>query len=114
MLVRCSKVLYGFSETVTAFQFFEQVANLDNLVTSLVHQSNLYAQQNGRQFESNNEGMMAFLCMNYIMRINRLPSVKDYWQVDEYIGNDAIRNVMPLLRFMTLLQNLQDDGTDKG
>ena len=59
----------------------------------------MYAQQNGRQFETNNEEMMAFLGMNYIMGINRLPSVKDYWQVDEYIGNEDIRKCNATVTF---------------
>ena len=52
---------------------------------------NLYAQQNGKQIVTDKEEMKAFLGTNYVMGINKLPMIADYWRVDEYIGNEGIK-----------------------
>ena len=48
--------------------------------------------------------MEAFLGINYIMGINKLSSIAEYWRVDEYIGNEGIRNDMIHQRFVDILQ----------
>ena len=54
------------------------------------------------------------------MGINKLPSVASYWEVEQYLGNDGIKNVMTRQRFRDILQNLhfanneKDDKSDKG
>ena len=63
--------------------------------------------------------MKAFLKINFIMGINKLPSSKDYWSTGKCIGNEKIQNVMTRTRFHSILQNLHfsyndnDDKTDK-
>ena len=63
--------------------------------------------------------MKAFLGINFIMGIDKLPSLEDYWSTDKCIGNDKIQNVMTRTRFQSILQNLHfsnddnDDKTDK-
>ena len=64
--------------------------------------------------------LKAFLGINYFMGINKLPSVANYWEVEQYIGNDGIKNAMTRQRFQDILQNLyfanneKDDKGDKG
>ena len=53
--------------------------NLDGIVKLLVDKSNLQAQQSGREFHTNKQEMRAFLGINYIMFINKLPSIKNYF-----------------------------------
>ena len=40
------------------------------------------------------------------MGINVLPKIADYWSNDEYIGNDALKRIMPRNRFQELSQFL--------
>ena len=64
--------------------------------------------------------MRAFLGINHVMSINKLPTIKSYWKCEQYVGNEAIRNVMSRSRFKEILQNLhffdnaKDDKSDKG
>ena len=63
--------------------------------------------------------MKAFLGINFIMGINKLPYLEDYWSTDKCLGNEKIQNVMTRKRFQPILQNLhfynndKDDKTDK-
>ena len=41
------------------------------------------------------EEMKAYLGINYVMGINKLPTIADYWRVDEYIGNEGIKMQQP-------------------
>ena len=105
---------------VTPFVIFQETIQLDELVAILVEQTNLYARQNGRQFETNSDEIKAFLGINFVMSINKLPNLKSYWQIDEYVGNEGIRNVVTRKRFQGILRNLHfadnevDDKSDCG
>ena len=85
----------------------------------IVDDSNRYAQQKGREFQTNVEEMRAFLGINFIMTINKLPTIKSYWQCNQFLGNEGIRSVISRTRFEEILRNLhfadnnQDDKTDK-
>ena len=46
------------------------------------------------------------------MSINKLPTVKLYWQIDDYVGNEAIRNLMTCKRFEDILRNLHFANND--
>ena len=69
----------GLNENHTPFDVFVMVTNRD-LVKLIVDQTNLYAQQNGREFCTNEKEMLAFLGINYIMSINQLPTIQSYWE----------------------------------
>lgn len=109
-----------FPELVKPMEVYEQVLNLDILVELLVAESNLYAQQKGRKFLTNNEEIKAFLGINYFMGINHLPAISMYWDSDIFIGNTGIQNVSTRNRFQEILQNLHftnntsADTSDKG
>ena len=53
------------------------------------------------------------------MAINKLPTIAEYWRVDNLIGNDGIQNTTIRNRFCEILQNLhfadnrKDDKTGK-
>ena len=63
--------------------------------------------------------MKAFLESNFIMGINKLLSLEDYWLTDKCIINEKIQNVITRTRFQPILQNLHfsnnnnDNKTDK-
>ena len=100
------EVKLDLPEYVTPFVIFQETIQLDELVAILVEQTNLYARQNGRQFETNSDEIKAFLGINFVMSINKLPNLKSYWQIDEYVGNEGIRNVVTRKRFQEILRNL--------
>ena len=57
---------------------FSLVNGLDELLELIVEQSNLYAHQNGRNFTVTKEELKAFLGINFIMTINKLPTIAEY------------------------------------
>ncbi|KAK3735138.1 hypothetical protein QZH41_000008 [Actinostola sp. cb2023] len=50
--------------------------------------------------------MKAYFGLCIMMGINVLPKVADYWSTDPFLGNEAIRNVMPRNRFQEISQFL--------
>ena len=61
--------------------------------------ANRYATQKGSNFETTEDEMKAFLGINFIMDINKLPSLEDYLSTDKCIGNEKIQNVTTRARF---------------
>ena len=63
--------------------------------------------------------MKAFLEINFVLGINKLLSLENYWSTDKCIGNEKIQNVITRTGFHSILQNLHfsnddnDDKTDK-
>ena len=72
----------------------------------ICNQANLYATQNGREFATDPEEILAFLGINYVMSISKLPNVKFFWSVGSYLSSDSVRNTMTRNLFMNTLQNL--------
>ena len=93
-------------ENANPLQIFESTMKLNELVKIICDQSNLYAAQNGREFATTPEETRAFLGINYIMSITKLPNLNCYWSVDSYLSNDGVRNTMTRNRFVNILQNL--------
>ena len=93
-------------ENANPLQIFESTMKLNELVKIICDQSNLYAAQNGREFATTPEKIRAFLGINYIMSISKLPNLKCYWSVDSYLSNDGVRNTMTRNLFVNILQNL--------
>ena len=96
----------NLNETVSLIEIFSLVTGLEELLELIVEQSNLYAHQNGRNFTVTKEELKAFLGINFVMAINKLPTIAEYWRVDNLIGNDGIQNTMIWNRFCEILQNL--------
>ena len=76
------------------FDIFSAVTDIKNLIKLIAVKSNLYAHQKVREFQSNEQEMRAFLGINYVMSINKIPTIKSYWECGQYVGNEDIRNVM--------------------
>ena len=101
-----ANVLLDIPENANPLLIFEGTTNLNELVKHTCDQANLYATQSGRKFGTNPEEIRAFLGINYVMPISKLPNVKCYWIVDSYLSNDGVRNAMTRNRLMNILQNL--------
>ena len=63
-------------------------------LTIIVTESNRYTTKKGCNFETRKDEMKAFLGINFIMSINKLPYLEDYWSTDKLIKNGKIQNVM--------------------
>ena len=95
-----------FNSNPTPFDVFEKTVDLNKLISHILSQTNLYATQKGCNFVTNDAEMKAFLGMNSIMSINKLPTMEHYWSTDRFIGNQALRDVMTKSRLKKILQNI--------
>ena len=109
----------SLNETVSLIEIFSLVTGLEELLELIVEQSNFYDHQNGTNFIVTKEEVEAFLGINFVMAINKLPTNTKYLRADNMIGNDGIGNTIIRHRFCEILQNLlfaddrKDDKTDK-
>ena len=69
------------NEIVSPLEIFEWVTGFEELIDLIVVQTNLYAQQKGRIFTVDNNELKAFIEINYIMAINKLPTIAENWRV---------------------------------
>jgi hypothetical protein len=68
--------LLDLPSDATPLAIFGGTTNFKDLVGLICEQTNLYAAQSGRKFETNTAEIHAFLGVNYIMSINKLPNLK--------------------------------------
>ena len=108
-----ANVLLDIPENANPLLIFEGTTSLNELVKHICDQANLYVRQNGKEFATNPEEIRAFLGINYIMSISKLPNVKCYWSVDSYLSNDGVRNTMTRNHFMSIIQNLHVTDNQK-
>ena len=80
--------------------------DLEGLLLLLKTKMERYAEQNGRVFQTTLEELSVFLGINILMGIHKLPKMRDYWSVDEGLGNTLIQKTMTRDRFLEILQNL--------
>ena len=78
------------TENVTPFEAFSKCIGLPGLLSIMKIESERYAAQNRRQFQISEEEFCAFLGVNLLMGINKLPTMKSYQSVDEGLGNSLI------------------------
>ena len=84
----------SLNETVSPIQIFSLLADLEELLEFKVEQSKFYSHQNGRNFAVTKEEKKAFFGINFIIAINKLPTVDKYRRIDNMTGNDGIQNKM--------------------
>ena len=101
-----AKVLVDLDHGSTPFDIFQTVTGINELLKITVTETNRYATQKGRNFETTEDEMKTFLGINFIMGISKLPSLEDYWSTGKCIRNEKIQNVMTRTRFLSILQNL--------
>ena len=106
------EVLVDLDHGSTPFDIIQTVTGMNELLEISVTETNGYATQKGRNFETTDDELKAFLGVNVIMGIKKLPSLEDYWSTDKCIGNEKIQNVMTRTRFQSILQNLHFSNND--
>ena len=47
--------------------------------------------------------MKAFLGIDHVMSIDKLPTIKSYWECGQFIGKEGIRNIMARSRSEDIL-----------
>ena len=85
---------------------------MNELLEIIVTETNRYATQKGRNFEATEDELKAFLWINFIMGINKLPSLEDYWLTDKCIGKEKIQDIMTRKMFQSILLNLHFSNND--
>ena len=75
---REAEVLVDLDHGSTSFDIFQTVTGINELLEIIVTETNIYATQNGGNFETTEDEMKAFLEINLIMGINKLPALEDY------------------------------------
>ena len=81
---------------------FQTVTGMNELLDIIVTGANRYATQKGCNFETTETEIKAFLEINFVMGINKLPSLKDYWSTDKCVGNEKIQNVITRTKFQSI------------
>ena len=57
-------------------------------------------------FQTTLEELFAFLGINILIGIHKLPKMRDYWSVEGGLGNTLIQKKMTRDRFLEILWNL--------
>ena len=104
----------NLNKTVSPTDIVLLVTGLEKLLELIVKQLNLYAHQNGRNFTVTKEELKKFLGINFVMAVNKLPTIAEYWIVDNLIGNDGIQSTIIRNRFCEILQSLHFADNRKG
>ena len=95
------------SSLYEASDIFEEVSQINKLIDDvIVPETNLYAQQKGENFCTNNSEVRAFLGISILMGLKTLPELRDYWSSEEAIGVKYISNIMSCKRFEDIRRNL--------
>ena len=93
------EALINLDHGSTHSDIFQTVTGMNELLKIIVTETHRYAIQRGRNFETTEDEMKAFLWINFIIGIKKLTSLDDYWSTDKYIGNEKIQNVITRTRF---------------
>lgn len=95
------------SEAGKEIESFEKLFD-ENIVAHIVHQTNLYAEQNESKkwIVTSNQEMKAFIGCLILMAIHRLPSIDHYWSTDPALRVEVIAKVMTVKRFKKILENI--------
>ena len=84
---------------------FSRTVGLERLLLLIKRESERYAGENRRMFQTTFLELWAFLGINILMGINKLPKMRDYWSDEEGLGN-IIQKTMTRDIFLEILQNI--------
>jgi hypothetical protein len=83
----------------------------ESLIKLITFQTNLYAQQLGKQFIPTDENeIRTFIGINLLMGIKKLPNYRDYWSTSYDLHDFYISSLMSVNCFGWLLNNLHLNG----
>lgn len=90
-----------------------------DVLTMIVDETNLYAQQQNSEFRLHHTALKQFLGILVLSGYHRLPSVRDYWSKHPSLGVDIVKQCMTRNRFCDIKRyihfsnNLNLDKKDK-
>ena len=73
----------------TPFDIFSAITDIENLIKLIVVKSNLYAQQKGREFQTNKQEMRALLGINHVCPLINYQQKKVTGNVDNMLERKA-------------------------
>ena len=82
-----AEVIVDLDHGLTPFDIFQTVTRMNELLKIIVTETNRYAAQKVCNSETTEDKMKAFLGINSVMGISKLPSLKDYWSRNKCIRN---------------------------
>ena len=82
-----AEVIVDPDHGLTLFDIFQTVTGMNELLKIILTKTNRYAAQKVCDSETAEDEMKAFLGINSIMGISKLPSLKDYWSRNKCIRN---------------------------
>lgn len=85
----------------------------EKIISDIVRESNLYAEQNYKQFNLSNEEFLAFFGMLIIMGFHILPSLRHYWSTDINLHVQRISDIMSLKRFLKIFRYIHLNDNNK-
>lgn len=93
-------------QTATPKDYFDLMFS-PNIISDFVQHTNNYArwkmEQKGEEdsvwYEITEPEMKAYLGLNIVMGINQVPSYKDYWAKNLFLGNEGVKSVMTVRRY---------------
>lgn len=87
--------------------YFKKIFD-DAVVTKIVEETNIYApQKNSKNWtDLTADELEAFVGIQIIMGIHKLPNVKAYWSFDPILRVNAVADTMPAKRYEKITQNL--------
>ena len=93
------------------FQLFVTVS----IFELIIEQSKIYATQNGKVFDLSMEELLAFIALNIVMGMVRLPRVHDYWSTKPIFRMPFFSGIMPRDRFLEISRflHLVDSSSQK-
>ncbi len=77
-----------------------------DLISTIVRESNLYAQNKGVQLDLSEDELYKVIGILLLSGYNTLPSVKNYWSSENDMHNDLVTSAIPRNRFLTILRHL--------
>ena len=85
-----AEVLVDLDHSLTFFDIFQAFTGMNEILESILTEMNRCAAQKSCNFETTEAEMQ----INFIMGINKLRSMEDYWSTGKCIGNKKIENIM--------------------
>ena len=106
--------LTDLSSSSEPIEVFQSVSQIEQLVTNVVvPQSETYARQCGRVFETSTDEILAFIGINFLMGYHVLPGLKDYWSNEVDTGVLFVAECMTRERFAEIRMNLHFSDNTK-
>ncbi|XP_015772176.1 PREDICTED: piggyBac transposable element-derived protein 4-like [Acropora digitifera] len=97
-------ITFEIGNEASELDVFKKLSN-DEILNVIVRETNRYARQKlagdvlDKWQDVTLEEIKAFLGVSVVMGVNILPSICDYWSINQFLGNEGIQKVMTKNRY---------------